>query len=55
MVDFVATIHFDKEKVKKQYLDYIKAVQPIVDKYHGRYIVRSEKITFPLFFKSIIS
>lgn len=45
MVDFVATIHFDKEKVKKQYLDYIKAVQPIVDKYHGRYIVRSEKIT----------
>ena len=45
MVYFVATIHFGKGKVKKEYLDYIKAVQPIVDKYHGRYIVRSEKIT----------
>lgn len=45
MVYFVATIHFEKGKAKKEYLDYIKAVQPIVDKYHGRYIVRSEKIT----------
>ena len=45
MVYFVATIYFGKGKAKKEYLDYIKAVQPIVDKYHGRYIVRSEKIT----------
>lgn len=45
MVYFVVTAYFDKEKDKAEYLEYIKAVKPIVNKYHGRYIVRSEKIT----------
>lgn len=31
--------------MQEDYFDYIKAVKPIVRKYHGRYIVRSEKIT----------
>ncbi|MGN0436382.1 MAG: DUF1330 domain-containing protein [Wujia sp.] len=45
MVYFVATIHYDGERDNKDYLEYIEAVKPIVNKYHGRYIVRSEKIT----------
>ena len=45
MVYVVATTYFDNSKDKKAYLDYIKMVKPIVNKYHGRYIVRSEKIT----------
>ncbi len=45
MVYFVVTTYFDEEKSKEDYLKYIKAVKPIVSKYHGRYIVRSEKIT----------
>lgn len=45
MVYFVVTIYFDKEKGNEDYLEYIKAVKPIVNKYCGRYIVRSEKIT----------
>lgn len=45
MVYFVASIYFNEEKDKKEYFEYIKAVKPIVEKYHGRYIIRSEKIT----------
>lgn len=45
MVYFVATTYFNQEKDKRDYLEYIKAVKPIVEKYHGRYVVRSEKIT----------
>ncbi len=45
MVYFVVTTYFDEEKGKEDYLEYIKAVKPIVSKYCGRYIVRSEKIT----------
>lgn len=45
MVYFVAAIYFDDEQNSKEYLEYIKAVKPIVKKYQGRYIVRSEKIT----------
>lgn len=44
MVYFVVTTYYDEEKDKKDYLEYINAVTPIVNKYHGRYIVRSEKI-----------
>lgn len=46
MVYFVVTTYFDERKDKSDYLEYIKKVKPIVDKYHGRYIVRSEKITY---------
>lgn len=45
MVYFIATINFDDAKDKKPYLDYMKLVQPIVNKYNGKYLVRSEKIT----------
>lgn len=45
MVYFVVTIYYDEKKDRKDYLEYINAVKSIVSKYHGRYIVRSEKIT----------
>ncbi len=45
MVYFVATIYFDKGNDLKAYHEYIKSVQPIVEKYHGRYLARSENIT----------
>lgn len=45
MVYFVVTTYFDEEKDKEEYFEYIKAVKPIVNKYKGRYIIRSEKIT----------
>lgn len=45
MVYFVATIFLDKKEDLRDYLEYIDLVKPIVTKYHGRYIARSEKIT----------
>ncbi len=45
MVYFIAAICFDKENDKDGYFDYVELVKPIVEKYQGRYIVRSEKIT----------
>ncbi|MGM9552491.1 MAG: DUF1330 domain-containing protein [Clostridia bacterium] len=45
MVYFVVTSYYDEEKDKEGYLEYIEKVKRIVNKYHGRYIVRSEKIT----------
>ena len=45
MVYFVVTIYFDNCDDLKAYHEYIKAVQPIVEKYHGRYLTRSENIT----------
>lgn len=45
MVYFVATIFFDEKGNLEDYLEYIDLVKPIVNKYHGRYIARSEKIT----------
>lgn len=44
MVYFIATVYFEKNKVC-EYLEYIEKVVPIVEKYNGRYIIRSEKIT----------
>lgn len=44
MVYFVATIYFDKDK-GYEYSAYIEKVMPIVEKYNGRYLIRSEKIT----------
>ncbi len=43
MVFFVAATYYDGEK--GDYSEYIEKVAPIVAKYHGRYIVRSERIT----------
>lgn len=45
MVYFVATIYYDKGNDLNTYHDYINAVKPIVQKYHGRYLARSESIT----------
>lgn len=44
MVYFVATIFFDKNK-GHEYSEYTEMVVPIIEKYNGRYIIRSEKIT----------
>ena len=44
MVYFVATIYFDNDK-GYEYSEYIEKVVPIVEKYNGKYIIRSEKIT----------
>ncbi|MGN0329501.1 MAG: DUF1330 domain-containing protein [Lachnospira sp.] len=45
MVYFVVATYFDEYQDISDYLEYIKAVKPIVNKYQGRYIARSEKIT----------
>lgn len=45
MVIFIATISFDKENDMNGYADYIELVKPIVEKYDGKYVIRSEKIT----------
>lgn len=45
MVYFVATIYYDKGNDLTAYHDYINAVKPIAQKYHGRYLARSESIT----------
>lgn len=45
MVYFVATIFFDKKEDLMEYREYIDLVKPIVNKYQGRYLTRSENIT----------
>lgn len=45
MVYFIAATFFNNKKDLKNYLKYIDLVKPIVNKYNGRYITRSEKIT----------
>lgn len=46
MIYFVVNVYIDQVHGKGEYNDYIKAVKPIVEKYGGRYIIRSEKILF---------
>lgn len=45
MVYFVVTVNFDEAKDIESYSRYIENVKPIVEKYYGKYIARSEKIT----------
>lgn len=45
MVYFVTTTYYDEGKDIRPYLEYIEKVRPIVKKYGGRYLIRSEKIT----------
>lgn len=45
MVYFVVTVNYDEAKDIENYTRYIENVKPIVEKYHGRYMARSEKIT----------
>lgn len=42
MVYFVGTIYFNERREIQAYQDYIQMVKPIVERYHGRYIVRSD-------------
>jgi uncharacterized protein (DUF1330 family) len=44
MVYFVAETYIDSQKGRGEYDDYIRSVRPIVEKYKGRYLVRTEKI-----------
>lgn len=44
MVYFVVTVNYDEAKDIESYTRYIEKVKPIVEKYHGRYMARSEKI-----------
>lgn len=45
MVYFVAIVNYDEANDIDSYTKYIERVKPIVEKYHGKYIARSEKIT----------
>ena len=45
MVYFIVTVYFDETREIQAYQDYIQMVKPIVERYHGRYIVRSELVT----------
>ena len=42
---FVVDTYIDKDKGRGSYDEYITQVVPIVERYGGKYIVRSEKIT----------
>lgn len=44
MVYFIATIYTDEEKDRADYESYIKEVKPIVERFGGRYLVRSDKV-----------
>lgn len=44
MVYFIVAIHSDKKR-KEEYETYIRLVKPIVEKYGGRYLIRSDKVT----------
>jgi uncharacterized protein (DUF1330 family) len=45
-VFFIISIQIDLENERNPYDEYIELVKPIVEKYSGKYIVRSEKITY---------
>ena len=42
---FVIDTYIDEDKGRGSYDEYITQVVPIVERYGGKYIVRSEKIT----------
>lgn len=42
---FVVDTYIDEDKGRGSYDEYIEQVVPIVERYGGKYIVRSEKIT----------
>jgi uncharacterized protein (DUF1330 family) len=45
MVYFIATAFLNDTKDNDAYYEYIERVKSIVNVYHGRYLVRSDKIT----------
>jgi len=42
---FLIDVYIDKEKGKGSYTDYIEKVKPIVEKYGGEYMIRTEEVT----------
>lgn len=44
MVYFIVTIQRDRERDCSDYEDYIRRVKPIVERYGGRYLIRSDKV-----------
>ena len=45
MVYFIISINIENKKNRKDYDDYIAKVKPIIEKYGGRYVIRSENVT----------
>lgn len=45
MIYFAVTIKIEEERGRGEYGEYICQVKPIVERYGGRYIIRSEQIT----------
>lgn len=44
MIYFIVTIQRDRERDCSDYEDYIRRVKPIVERYGGRYLIRSDKV-----------
>ena len=42
---FIVDVYIDKSKGRGSYDDYIEKVKPIVEKYGGEYIARTENVT----------
>lgn len=42
---FIIDVYIDKNKGRGSYDDYIEKVKPIVEKYGGEYIARTENVT----------
>lgn len=42
---FIIDVYIDESKGRGSYDDYIEKVKPIVEKYGGEYIVRTENVT----------
>ncbi len=42
---FIIDVYIDENKGRGSYDDYIERVKPIVEKYGGDFIVRTEKVT----------
>lgn len=42
---FIIDVYIDKNKGRGSYDDYIEKVRPIVEKYGGEYIARTENVT----------
>lgn len=45
MCYFIIDTYIDNPKGRQPYDEYIKEVKPIVEKYGGEYLIRSEKVT----------
>ena len=44
MIYFMVTVKKDNQKDCSDYEDYVRLVKPIVERYGGRYLIRSDKV-----------